>query len=215
MRQTLLNKSLVPPGGYRARCPHCSMWIIAPTYPDMELFVAEHNKANLHLNWDWETQLCESLPSGCRFEDGSISVGHDCRMDTAGLLAGMQAVSSMVFDMALGRDVFVDQTEADRRAAICAGCPKNVNVEGCYSCGSMTAAKALIAKLTGPRVTSFDSQLDGCCVCLCSTKTIAWVRGEYLLKGFTAAQRQVTEQTAAHCWKLTLTAEPEPATPPA
>jgi len=206
MRQVLLNQNLVPPGGFRAKCPHCSMWINAPTYNDMVAFVADHNKANLHLNWDWETQLCESVPAGsCRFEDGSIPIGHDCRIDASALVHGMSSIASMVFDAAMGQDVYVDQAEAERRAAICAACPKNVAATGCATCGAMSTARALISKLTGPRVTSRDSALENCCVCLCSCKTIVWVKGQYLLRGFTGAQRLATEQTAPNCWKLGLT----------
>lgn len=202
MRLTLLNKNVVPPGGFRAKCPHCSMWINAPTYNDMALFVTDHNRANSHLNWDWETALCEMLPEGCRFEDGSIAIGHDCRMDAGNLLAGMQAVSSVVWSMAMGRDVFVDQPEAERRAAICEACPKNVTVTGCGTCGSMTMAKDLIGKLKGNRMTTHDPKLAGCCCCLCDTKTIVWFKDEFLLKGMTEAQRTCYPEP---CWKLALT----------
>ena len=182
------------------------MWIKAPTYPDMGLFVDDHNRANLHPGWDWETQLCELVPGGnCRFEDGSISLkGYDCRMNGGTLLAGMQAIGTVVLNMAIGRDVFVDQSEAERRAAICAGCPKNVTVEGCGSCSSMTVAKELIQKLKGNRTTSKDDVLEGCCCCGCSTKTIVWFKDSYILKGMTEAQRACYPP---HCWKLGLTDE--------
>lgn len=208
MTQHIINRSLVPPGGFRAKCLHCSMWIKAPTYPDMGLFVADHNRANAHEPWDWETQLCELLPGGsCAFEDGSIAQGHDCRMNADGLRAGMEAMSSVIWSMAVGRDVFVDQGEAEHRAAICAGCPKNVTVEGCGSCSAMTVAKAMIGKLKGGRSTTRDGELLSCCVCLCDLSTIVHFKGGYLIKGFTDSQRKITEQLAPHCWKLSLTNE--------
>jgi hypothetical protein len=181
------------------------MWIKAPSYNDMGLFVTEHNQANGHEPWDWETQLCELLPGGsCAFEDGSVAQGHDCRMNADGLRAGMEAVSSVIWSMAMGRDVFVDQGEAEHRAAICAGCPKNVTVEGCGSCSAMTLAKAMIGKLKGNRATSRDVNLLGCCCCGCDIGTIVWFKGAYLNKGFTESQRAISP---SHCWKLALTNE--------
>lgn len=202
MKQKLLHTNVVPPGGWRAKCPHCAYWIIAPTYPDWIEWIAKHNKSNGHPEWDYETQLCEALPPGqCSAMNGGPGVSLQCEMDSRSLLAGAVAVGSLLVEYALGREVFVDQAEADRRARICALCPKNVPVSGCTGCGTMQDAKARLSAITGERKTSADPYLRGCCICGCNCATIVWIRKDILERGFTDSQRALTEQVAPHCWK--------------
>lgn len=203
MKQTINHKGVVPPGGWKAKCPHCAYWIIAPTYNDWVGWIEKHNMANGHPAWDYETQLCQSLPPGeCRAEDGSVIASLQCEMDSKALLAGAVAVGSLLVEYALGREVFVDQEEAERRARICTLCPRNVPVSGCTGCGTMQDAKAKLSAITGDRKTSADPYLRGCCICGCNTSTIVWIRKDILERGFTAEQRALTEQVASHCWKL-------------
>jgi len=72
--------------------------------------------------------------------------------------------------------------EAERRAAICKGCPLNVGLHGCGSCRqSLDAIRTTIMKLT----TTQDENLKACGVCGCELKTAVHVPLEVLKKGQT------------------------------
>ena len=62
---------------------------------------------------------------------------------------------------------FVPVEEAERRAAICSTCPKNVTVAGCYGCSGILA---MATKFLGKRKTSRDDALQGCDICGCALK---------------------------------------------
>ena len=62
----------------------------------------------------------------------------------------------------------VDIEKAEARAAICAACPFNMNVEKCGSC--IATAKAITFGLLGKRNTIYDSKLNQCGVCGCELK---------------------------------------------
>lgn len=66
-----------------------------------------------------------------------------------------------------------DQEEAERRAAICAGCPYNVTLSfGCGAC--MSTVLAAIKGLLGKRATTQDKKLGACGICSCSLKASVW-----------------------------------------
>ena len=54
---------------------------------------------------------------------------------------------------------FVDQDEAERRAAICSTCPKNQSVAGCWGCGGIVKS---VTKYLGNKHTSRDKTLESC-----------------------------------------------------
>ena len=62
---------------------------------------------------------------------------------------------------------FVDQAEAERRAAICATCPLNVQVSGCLGCSGVSK---LVRHIRNKRTTSFDPNLHTCEACGCELK---------------------------------------------
>lgn len=70
----------------------------------------------------------------------------------------------------------VSQEEADRRATICAKCPKNVDQQvnfciGCY-------ARSLVSKvndLLGSKRTAHDEKLKTCSACGCDLKLKTWI----------------------------------------
>lgn len=59
------------------------------------------------------------------------------------------------------------QGEAERRAQICAQCPKNVDVAGCAWCSGMLSAAL---ELLSGRSTHFDGLLRHCEVCGCNNR---------------------------------------------
>ena len=87
----------------------------------------------------------------------------------------------------------VSQEEADRRAAICARCPKNTDqvTNFCVEC----YARSLVSKvndLLGSKRTSHDAHLKTCSACGCDLKLKTWMPKS----GMTDA----TIQWADGCW---------------
>lgn len=63
---------------------------------------------------------------------------------------------------------WVDAEESDRRAAICAQCPMNVVVHGCWGCRG--AIKWLAERAGMPPATQSEDKLQSCKVCGCYNK---------------------------------------------
>jgi len=88
---------------------------------------------------------------------------------------------------------FVPQEEAERRAAICSACPKNVPIENCTVCAALGAN---VAAVLGDRATGRDGELKACQVCGCSNQGQVHFPLSVLQKGITADM-----VWPSHCWK--------------
>ena len=75
---------------------------------------------------------------------------------------------------------FVSKEEAERRAAICAACPLNVEATGCLGCSSIAS---MVTSIVGKRETSKDAQLENCYACGCSNKAQVHFPLDVLAKG--------------------------------
>lgn len=75
-----------------------------------------------------------------------------------------------------GGDFFVSRGEAERRASICAKCPKNA-IGICTSC---TGIKAKFASLLSTRKTAYDSRLHVCVICGCYLPAKVHINSKYL-----------------------------------
>lgn len=89
----------------------------------------------------------------------------------------------------------VPQEEADRRAAICASCPKNTDqvTEFCVGC----ATRGLVAKMTdfmSTKSTSSDSLLKSCSVCHCLLKLKVWLPKSGMV------DPDLANKWPEHCW---------------
>jgi hypothetical protein len=175
------------------------------SYNDMRDAVAKHNVANDHEEWDWETAMCKMMPPGiCMYENGADPFGINCQMDLGTAAAGTVAIAELTARYALGMEYLVEQEEAERRAAICSGCQWNISMAGCQTCGAGDVVRAAVSRIIGDKTTSADQYLGGCCGCHCSLKSIVWVKGSILKKGFTDDLREKTERLQPHCFKLQL-----------
>lgn len=209
--QRLIRQNETPPGGYRYRDRDTGFLITENSFGDWIAAGIRHRKANnLPVPDDFarqmETQLCENMPAGvCVYDDGTQPASpHDCRLSSGAVFRGMESVGALLTSLALekigiGDGPFVDQAEADRRAAICSRCHKNVGTGECVSCGAMSKIKEGIEATIGARQTESDSRLNFCCVCTCSLKTIVFVKKPILDRGMTDKMR---EQSPSHCWKV-------------
>ncbi len=87
----------------------------------------------------------------------------------------------------------VEQTEAERRAAICATCPLNVAIAGhCPTC--ITTVDAYRNSILKAEPTSNDSQLRACGVCSCDLKSIVHLPLDVLRAGG-------SHKFPAWCWQ--------------
>lgn len=89
----------------------------------------------------------------------------------------------------------VSPEEANRRAAICVGCPLNRVVGGCLGCIKFAD---IVATANGSRSTEFDEKLENCLVCGCSNKAQVWLPLEFL---HTDKHKERNHQFPDHCWK--------------
>lgn len=90
---------------------------------------------------------------------------------------------------------FVSQEEADRRAAICLGCPLNRPLGECSGCKAEQIGRWL-AKILSGRSTALDHSLLTCAVCGCDTKLAA----HFPLK-VQRDDRFKADDFASQCWK--------------
>ena len=93
----------------------------------------------------------------------------------------------------------VAQEEADRRAAICVGCPKNDSQHGVAHFFVMTVAAAIqleIGRKNDMKLkTPFDAELGVCKACWCCNRLKIWSPMEFITKHMS---KSVT--LPAHCW---------------
>lgn len=89
----------------------------------------------------------------------------------------------------------VDQEEANRRAAICAACPKNTDklVEFCVSCSTRSLVGHINQFLTS-RHTPSDPLLKTCQICSCDLKMKCWCPTEAM------REPELANKWPAHCW---------------
>lgn len=198
----------VPPQGFRHRCKQCTRPLItAPTWDELLIAIRKHEENNGHEITsveEIEDQLCQLLPNGhCQYEDGTQPSGHGCNVNGEEMLAGAKGLAGMaghwIAGLFNGKGVWVGQEEANRRANICARCPRNVSATACASCWVVTHAKDLLFTIKGEKSTPDDNALDQCCVCHCDCKTIVWIRKDILLEHMTNEQK---ERSPKCCWKL-------------
>ena len=87
---------------------------------------------------------------------------------------------------------FVPQEQANERAEICAKCPKNIDVAGCWTCGGVSKAVGLIR---GNHNTPYDDQLRVCGACGCVLKVLCHLPIDTIAKSHT-----LDMPYASVCW---------------
>ena len=204
MRQKLIKISEVPPGFFRYTCPETGFKIDREHTMSGLLgrVKAHYEDNNIPLPPDWkesvEDQLCRQLPAGwCRYEDGKEPAGAKSIVSAEGIIKGITSLATMAIDKMKGKDVFVPQEEANRRAEICARCYNNMTTNFCAGCGAMQQITSLVAKVKGGRSTPLDSSLLTCGICGCRNEAIVHVDKKVLLSG---EKPETTEARPDWCW---------------
>jgi hypothetical protein len=169
--------SITPPGGWRYRQPETGCEFKAATLPALGRVVRDHRAANnlppgSPLE-EIQAYVCAQLPLGsedCTTEADPAELA-DIALKTQFSMEDVKRFLMAAKD-ALGQKGLVDQSEADRRAGICAGCPLNQSVGGCWTCQGLAE---WIFKLIGARITAHASRLRQCGSCGCNIKAKVWL----------------------------------------
>jgi hypothetical protein len=191
----LKDKYTTPPGGWRYTQRESGKLISSPSFPSLVVAVRQHRMANGYpLQMDMEQEV----------EEGACkeSPGHCDDMPPDLIPSKLTLSNVFAFTMTLGESLLkgnprVDDEEADRRAAVCAGCSDNVPIGGCGGCNAKTINSA-IEKLTRAKPTKLDDKLHTCRYCGCLNKAQIWFPLDILQNHINP---KIREALPAHCWK--------------
>lgn len=146
----LKHLSIVPPGGWRYVQPETAARFTADTLAELTRQVQAHREykglPSDTLALDVECQLCAGLDGDwCRPEPGEdYRPVRDltAQLTTAMALSLGRAITAFV----AGGGALVEKSEAERRAAICRGCPFNKPAKLCACSSVYGVVEALIPK---------------------------------------------------------------------
>lgn len=204
MSLRLRERDKTPPGMFRYTQPESGKTFMAHSFDGLCANIADHRRANnypmgLHWQVQVEQQLCELL----------VKEGHGSKVEnvesdfvpvSAGLKQHWQTLvrgTRTLFDhLANGKKV-VDRTEAERRAAICAGCEFNLQPQDCKSCRSRTIDDAVRAITGGNLTTTKDNALHSCYWCGCFLKAKVHVPLEIIQR---YQDETLNTNLPAKCW---------------
>jgi hypothetical protein len=182
---TIVDKQLIPPGEFRYQQPETGFKIQTRSWSQMLQQVHSHRVGNLGCDIEagWQARLehdyClqNSLDGTQWCSDEKYYAPDESRpLHWSDI---QRFLFSMIQWVAGGRKL-VEQDEAERRAAICATCPKNVDLH--VACPSCVKLDALIAETKGDRATSLDASLRNCEVCRCFLPTLVFYPEEAISK---------------------------------
>jgi hypothetical protein len=204
IRQKLIIKDQVVPGRFRFTVPETGYKIKDELSMNGLLArVKKHYEDNnIPLPNEWEAsvedQICRQLPEGwCEYSDGQPAKGAKSLLSAESIIKGITSLATMATESVSGGDVFVNQSEATRRAEICARCYQNMTTNFCAGCGVMQKITSMVAKVKGKRTTPLDSKLYTCGVCGCRNEAIVHVNRNILLSG---EKSETTNSRPDWCW---------------
>ena len=165
-----------------------------------------HERLNINidptkLNGIVQTQICKrSFPPGgrdCMRADGSWVQEAGLNMSLEQVWQGTKKITKNRLKALLGaltgQSATVPQDEAERRAAICKACPKNIQVtDTCTACWTKAVAQFMHPELK----TSVDADLYNCGVCACFCKVIV----HYPLSDL-ETETELQPKLPANCWR--------------
>lgn len=166
--------TVMPPGGWRYIQPETKFEFSASTLRAVVRSVAEHRRSN-HLpagdpEADIQNFVCASLPKGSGNCVHELD-GEDYALKTHFTMEDVKRFIQAAIS-AIGSRGLVEQPEAERRAAVCAACPLNTTVGGCWRCKGLAD---WLFRLIGARNTAHAGRLNQCGVCGCSIKAKIWL----------------------------------------
>jgi hypothetical protein len=202
----VLNQSKVPPGGWSWTDPSSGVRLAYFSHRDLVRAVEAYMVANhIPLVEGWRALLDDEICRQNKIESSHCgqpvrppTLPADRKLTITDILNFLRTIREW---SAKGFE-FVSSEEAARRAAICAGCPKNVEVHGCSGCsGVVSHVRDLLNRRVNFRgrqshETPFDEQLKNCEVCGC----VLEVKVHLPLGIATYAKPPGGREYPEHCW---------------
>lgn len=189
------------PGGWWYIQPETQFRVVGNTFVELLNKIKEHRVGNelpigTNFNAEIQAAICERLGDDTKewctpYDPEDQRLAPPRRMSWQDAMRFLATVKAIV----MTGNAFTDQAEAERRAAICANCPKNVAIDTCPVCRGL---KAMVTGVIGQRRTAVDNRLRGCEVCGCELKAAVHVD---LAAQQAAMSDELNEQFPAHCWK--------------
>jgi len=163
---TLKHYSIVPPGGWRYVQPDTAVRFESDTLEDLVRQVTRHREykgLNVdHVQLDIERQLCWGLSDEwCRAEPGEVHKPvRDLTQELTTQMAASLGKAVVAFLGSGGK--FNEKPEAQRRAAICRGCPFNKSAKACSCSAVYKLVEAMVP------ATRQEPGVSVCMACGCS-----------------------------------------------
>lgn len=194
------NKNSGLPGGFNYRHPISGYVLAYKNWTNLRNAVTAHCEGNGYppvSDEELERYLCAHLASEDSLQ--RYCTGEGVPISGVGLgWADVIRFSKTAFRFFTSGMKLVPQAEADRRAAICKGCPNNVHVTMPCASGCPEFA-GYISGLIGMNKTADDDKLQSCSSCRCILKIKTWVPLDTIRAGDTA---EVTARYDKRCWIL-------------
>lgn len=190
----LTNINIAPAGGWRYVQPETGWTGTAVTFQSLVSMVATHRLNNkIPTEGRLEDAIMDSICSSLSHQDQVANCQPGVRKRTVVGWREVEAFLNVATAWLKAGSELVTQEEAERRAAICVGCPLNVGMGGCAPC--RVAIRELRTRVLD-RHTTQDEKLQSCGVCGCDNRAQVHVPLAVLR---TAQRPEHTYPT--FCWK--------------
>ena len=201
----ILDKSTPPPGGWYWVEP--STQRIFKHYARDAFFqeIRDHRlRQGIPIEPGWEEriedEICRNNPHWGREVCGRTErYGERRPVSLAAMQSFLNVVGHWVAGILHGKEVFVSQEEAEKRAEICASCDLNVNIAG--SCGACADRIARALAVIGSRRTKLDEKLGACSICSCALRAAVHVPIEPQIAGLSEELKEDFRKVSSYCWK--------------
>jgi len=188
----------------KMRIPHESH---AGTYGNLLRMAREHRAANglpCGINFELEVQdaICRRLPSGSErfFKEAQLDKPEtlpERKTTVSDVIRWVDTMTEAARKKLIAHeDVLAPLEEAERRAKICVGCPRNVPIGGCVTCKDFI--QQFFRRFGHRSLPSYDERLNGCDVCGCALKVAVHTDLEVQQAGISD---EVNATFPACCWK--------------
>lgn len=209
MSYRLLDTMTVPPGRWTYKDPATGEPFDGGSLDGTIKLVVKHRAGNRlarqsyeEIDEDVQAQICQRIgPQWCQHMKDGVWGFAEINLDR--IKSGTKSLLSWARSALKGEDPYVDEVEANRRAAICAKCFCNEPLRGCYGCGLGDTLRTLLVETKGERFTAYDDRLHACKICGCANAAQVWVRADILSKGVSDHQRECYTEVP-DCWKRAL-----------
>jgi hypothetical protein len=197
------NRSSTPPQGWKYTQPESGATFAHYDYITWKNSILSHRKANNYpIPDDFEDDLVNEACKQNPHWPGSVCKrlasprGHARKkLGWKEAFAFLRVLEAFVKQ----GGALVDQEEANRRAEICARCPKNIPIAS--SCGACeTGLRSLLKFLIRDKKTWADAEIESCGVCGCNLKASVWFPLEVQQQGLSEEQK-AEFRSIDYCWK--------------